>query len=183
MTLTRSLSSFLFVVACLASPATSPAQSAFAHAGHGAGPAPAELVRIVRDVTRQFLDINLATPAGYGPFLGCVSAPEIGAMGQHFVNATLVGDGQIDASRPEALIYETTNGKARLVGVEYIVDAATWLGSHSAPPVLEGQSFHYVGAPNRYALPAFFELHVWAWRDNPNGTFVDWNPRVSCDGR
>ena len=21
---------------------------------------------------------------------------------------------------------------------------------------------------------------VWAWRDNPNGTFVDWNPRVSC---
>jgi hypothetical protein len=23
---------------------------------------------------------------------------------------------------------------------------------------------------------------VWAWRDNPNGTFADWNPRVSCDG-
>jgi hypothetical protein len=23
---------------------------------------------------------------------------------------------------------------------------------------------------------------VWAWRENPNGTFVDWNPRVSCDG-
>jgi hypothetical protein len=21
-----------------------------------------------------------------------------------------------------------------------------------------------------------------AWRDNPNGTYVDWNPRVSCDG-
>jgi len=24
------------------------------------------------------------------------------------------------------------------------------------------------------------ELHVWAWRDNPFGVFVDWNPDVSC---
>jgi hypothetical protein len=23
-------------------------------------------------------------------------------------------------------------------------------------------SSHYVGAPNRYGLPAFYELHVWA---------------------
>ena len=22
-----------------------------------------------------------------------------------------------------------------------------------------------------------------AWRDNPNGAFVDWNPRVSCEGQ
>jgi hypothetical protein len=26
-----------------------------------------------------------------------------------------------------------------------------------------------------------YELHVWAWRDNRFGTFVDWNPDVSCD--
>lgn len=25
-------------------------------------------------------------------------------------------------------------------------------------------------------------FYMWAWRDNPNGAFVDWNPRVSCDG-
>jgi hypothetical protein len=25
-------------------------------------------------------------------------------------------------------------------------------------------------------------LHIWAWRDNPHGTFVDFNPNVSCDG-
>ena len=31
--------------------------------------------------------------------------------------------------------------------------------------------------------PAFYELHVWAWRDNPSGVFVDWNPRVSCEGQ
>lgn len=183
MTTIRSLSTLLFVT-FISAPVPGQAQSAMAaHAGHGGGPAPAELVRTVRQVTRPYLDINFAIGAGYGPFLGCVSAPEVGAMGQHYVNAGLVGDGVIDASAPEALIYEIINSRARLVGVEYIVDAATWLAAHSQPPVLDGQSFQFVGAPNRYALPAFFELHVWAWRDNPNGTFVDWNPRVSCDGQ
>jgi hypothetical protein len=38
-----------------------------------------------------------------------------------------------------------------------------------------------VGAPNRYGLPAFYELHVWAWKTNPSGMFADWNPRVSCE--
>ena len=51
------------------------------------------------------------------------------------------------------------------------------------PPVLEGQTFQLVTSPNRYGLPAFFELHVWAWRDNPNGAFVDWNNKVSCEGK
>jgi hypothetical protein len=30
-------------------------------------------------------------------------------------------------------------------------------------------------------LPAFYTLHVWAWKNNRNGTFVNWNPDVSCD--
>jgi len=29
-------------------------------------------------------------------------------------------------------------------------------------------------------LPAFYTLHVWAWKDNPNGLYADWNPRVNC---
>ncbi|MGE0813446.1 MAG: hypothetical protein AB7O28_18675 [Vicinamibacterales bacterium] len=150
-------------------------------AGH-ARPASDALVRLVRDGTRPFLDVDMAIVAGYGPFLGCVSGPQEGAMGLHYVNGALVGDGVLDPAKPEALMYETSGGRARLVGVEFIVDAATWLAQHgNQPPVLEGQAFQYVGSPNRYALPAFFELHVWAWRDNPHGTFVDWNPRVSCD--
>ena len=68
----------------------------------------------------------------------------------------------------------------RLVGVEFIVDAAAWMAHHDAPPMLEGQAFQLVGSPNRYGLPAFFELHVWAWRENPNGAFVDWNTRVTA---
>ena len=58
-----------------------PAAAGAQHAAHAAQ-APASLVKTVREVTRPFLDIAAAGPAGYGPFLGCVSAPEIGAMGQ-----------------------------------------------------------------------------------------------------
>jgi hypothetical protein len=145
--------------------------------------APAKLVRTVREATRPFLDVNATTEAGYGPFLGCVSGPDHGAMGIHYVNLGLVGDGEIDPAHPEALIYEPKGNFRRLVGVEFIVDAATWLSTHdNAPPVLEGQVFNLVGSPNRYNLPSFFELHVWAWRDNPQGAFVDWNNNVSCEG-
>jgi hypothetical protein len=152
------------------------------HAVH-AHTIPAKLVRIVRDATQQYADVNSARAAGYGPFLGCVSGPDHGAMGIHYVNGALVGDGEIDATRPEALIYEPANGGLQLVGVEYIVDAATWTAHHDSPPVLEGQTFQLVTSPNRYGLPAFYELHVWAWRENPNGAFVDWNSQVSCEGQ
>jgi hypothetical protein len=152
------------------------------HGEHGH--APAKLVHIVREATRPFLDVNATGDAGYGPFLGCVTGPDHGAMGIHYVNLGLVGDGEIDASHPEALIYEPRGKLRRLVGVEFIVDAATWLAAHdNAPPVLEGQVFNLVNSPNRYNLPAFFELHVWAWRDNPQGAFVDWNNNVSCEGQ
>ena len=30
-----------------------------------------------------------------------------------------------------------------------------------------GQLFHLFEAPNRFGLPAFYTLHVWAWKDNP----------------
>jgi hypothetical protein len=104
-------------------------------------------------------------------------------MGNHYVNGALVGDGVLDASQPEVLIYEASNGGLQLVGVEFVVIAQTWLASHTTPPVLEGQTFLFVDSPNRYGLPAHYELHVWAWRDNPNGAFVDWNNKVSCEGK
>jgi hypothetical protein len=97
------------------------------------------------------------------------ASPDHGAMGIHYINGAWVGDGEINATHPEALIYEPVGDERRLVGVEYIVDAATWLANHNnTPPMLEGQAFQFVGSPNRYGIPAFFELHVWAWRNNPN---------------
>lgn len=142
----------------------------------------AKLVQGVRNATQQYLDINNAIAAGYSPFLGCVSGSDHGAMGVHYVNGKLL-NGTIDVNQPQALIYEPSpEGQMRLVGVEFITFASTWLQTNSRPPVLDGQVFLYVDSPNRFNIPAFFELHVWAWRDNPQGAFVDWNDYVTCAG-
>lgn len=139
------------------------------------------LVAVVRQSTAVFSDVEEATSAGYGQFHGCTSGPQGGAMGLHLVNGDLVGDGQLDPQHPEALLYETRNGQMRLVGVEFVVIAEAWHASHEAPPVLMGQLFNYVSSPNRYGIPTFYELHVWAWKQNPTGVFADWNPSVSCE--
>jgi hypothetical protein len=144
------------------------------------GPA-GNLVESVRQATEGFKDVEAAQAAGYGLFHGCVSGPQEGAMGLHFANGNLVGDGALDAMQPEALIYEWKNGQLHLAGVEYLVLAEAWDAANEAPPTLMGQVFHFVGAPNRYRLPAFYELHVWAWKRNPSGVFADWNPKMSCE--
>ena len=144
-------------------------------------PSGAGLVETVVRATQQFRDPEEAIAAQYVPANACVSGPQEGAMGEHFIKGALVFDGQLDPQQPEALIYEQRTGKARLVGVEYIVIAEAWhTNNGEATPALMGQLMHYVGSPNRYGLPPFYELHVWAWKFNPSGMFVDWNPKVSC---
>src|SRR6202040_794423 len=90
----------LMVSFTTASPRCGPGAARWSHATS------AGLVRDVREATRQFLDVNNAGTAGYGPAFGCVSGPDHGAMGIHYVNGTLVVDGLIDVAHPEALIYE-----------------------------------------------------------------------------
>src|SRR5580658_10543892 len=152
------------------------------HAGGHQASSSAKLVQLVREGTRQYINVNNATAAGYGPFLGCVAGTDHGAMGVHYVNGTLLANLTLDPSQPQALIYEPDNGKMTFVGVEFILDSASWLAANGAPPVLDGQVFNFVGAPNRFNINSFFELHVWAWRDNPQGSFVDWNNDVTCSG-
>jgi len=144
-----------------------------------------ELVKAVRDVTAGFQSPD-SLPEGYQLMFGCVSGGEFGAMGLHFVNLGLVGDGKLNKSTPEIVLYDPLpNGKMRLTGADYLVFAADWDANPNhpkGPPELDGQWFHLFEAPNRFGLPAFYTLHVWAWKDNPNGTFTNWNPDVSCDG-
>jgi hypothetical protein len=143
--------------------------------------APPELVQVVREATQKYVDVNAAINAGYHPVLGCVSGPDHGAMGVHYLNASLL-NGEVEATQPQALIYEPLGGgKMRLVGVEFIVDAATWQKKNAAPPQLYQQLLQLIPSPNRYGLDTFYELHVWAWQDNPNGAFVDWNNKVNCN--
>ncbi|MGA9355610.1 MAG: hypothetical protein WBV46_18115 [Terriglobales bacterium] len=164
-----------------------PLFAAAQHSSHTATQDPAgeaKLVKLVRQGTKQYIDVNNATAAGYGPFLGCVAGTDHGAMGIHYVNGTLLGNLTLDPAQPQALIYEPSNGKMTLVGVEFILDSASWLAANNnTPPVLDGQVFNFVAAPNRFNIPSFFELHVWAWRDNPQGAFVDWNNDVTCSNQ
>ena len=141
-----------------------------------------ELVRVVRESTRRFKDINRAKAEGYQLLFGCVSGPDDGAMGLHYVNMELVGDGVLDPRRPEIIIYEPLpNGGRRLIGADFLVFSDAWHASNAGTPELEGQLLHLFESPNRFGLPAFYTLHVWAWKPNPTGAFVNWHSDVSCE--
>jgi len=151
------------------------------HGAHG-GPVSNALVKVVRENTEAYKSVLAAEAAGYALAFGCVSGPDAGAMGLHYVNMPLVLDGEIDATHPEIVIYEPVgNGQVRLIGADYLVFADAWDKTHSSAPELMGQKFQQFEAPNRFGLPRFYTLHVWAWKDSPTGTFVNWNTNVSCD--
>jgi hypothetical protein len=141
-----------------------------------------DLVRAVRESTARFHDVQAAEAEGYTLMFGCVSGPDYGAMGLHYVNPALIGDDVADPARPEIVIYEPLpNGRQRLIGADFLILKDVWDAKHASPPELMGQLFHLFEAPNRFGLPAFYTLHVWAWKENPTGTFVNWHANVSCD--
>jgi hypothetical protein len=170
------------VAASQGHPQDTPTPAASHHAT-AAGRRPASaLVDVVRQSTERFRDVSVALAEGFTLQFGCVTGSDAGAMGMHFVNFPLVADGEIDATRPEIVIYEPLpGGRLRLIGADYLVLADAWHAKHAGPPELMGQLFHLFEAPNRFGLPAFYTLHVWAWKDNPSGTFTNWHPNVSCD--
>ena len=123
-------------------------------------------LRDVRTATARFHSVTQAEQAGYTVFADCFESAE-GGMGQHYVSNTLLNDqGAVEATTPEALVYEVRGDQLKLVSVEYIV----WQADVSGPPSLFGQPFHEFGP--------FYVLHAWVWRDNLAGTFADWNRDV-----
>jgi hypothetical protein len=144
---------------------------------------PPTLIEKVRDATARFRDIRVALAEGWAPATPCVSGPDAGAMGVHFNQPARKSDGTVSGDAPQFLIYEPmADGAMRLVGVEFLVTVSDWEHKNGAvPAVLDGNLMNLVPSPNRYGLPAFYEMHVWAWEDNPKGTFADWNTRVNCD--
>ncbi len=140
------------------------------------------LIGIVRDSAERFKDVAVAKAEGYVLQFGSVSGSDYGAMGLHYVNGALVMAGEIDATRPQIVIYEAApDGTQHLIGADFLVLADAWNAKHSSPPELMGQLFHLFDSPNRLGLPAFYTLHVWAWKENPNGAFVNGRPNVSCE--
>jgi hypothetical protein len=150
-----------------------------------AGAAPGWLSHL-RDATQQYQSLKTAKADGYGKLkdaagIACIDNPPEGGMGVHFVNGDLVGDAVAVADTPEVLVYQPTADGMRLVALEYVIFRKAWRAEHpTGRPQLFGQKFELLRKDNRYGLPPFYELHIWAWKHNPSGLFNDWNPRVTC---
>ena len=73
------------------------------------------LLKIVRESTARFQDVRMAESEGYRLEFGCVSGPDSGEIGLHYWNGTLVGNGMVDATCPQIVLYEAQpNGDLKL---------------------------------------------------------------------
>src|SRR3954462_6057011 len=130
MLIRRALGSAVVAVLLLGSQA----QFAVASSSHAAHPGLTKL----RADTKRFHNLDTAKAKGYGLLtdeagLACIAEPGMGAMGVHYVNGALVGDGAIKASTPEAMVYRRgAHGVLRLAAVEYVVIKAAWDANHSS---------------------------------------------------
>jgi hypothetical protein len=145
-----------------------------------------ETVANARDATAAFNNPAAAYAAGYDLLtdasdMACIDMPPDGAMGVHLVKGALVQSGTLDPARPQALVYEQSNGQLHLAAVEYVVFQSAWDSTHTSPPTLFAQQFVLNPDDNRFGLPAFYSLHAWVWMDNPSGMFESWNPSVHCN--
>lgn len=130
----------------------------------------------LRQVTDAYHDVAAAIDDGFGPAGPCMVNPDgPGALGIPYLNGDLL-DTNIDIENPEVLFYEPQqNGDLELVGVETVVPIEAWEAEYDdeTPSVL-GQPFH------RNDDHGLFGIHIWVWRDNPEGVFAFWHPDVSC---
>ena len=193
MKIERLVERFALTIGVLALSGLGSAASAQSHDSHGVAPKTSQqqshrrnegqLVKEVKEATKDFADVDAAIEQDYQLLFGCVSGGDFGAMGLHYVNLGKVfDDGKLSVDDPEIVLYEPTrNGGVRITGADYLVIAADWHKYNAAPPELMGQLFHFFDSPNRFGLDPFYTLHVWAWKNNPAGTFGNWNPDVSCD--
>ncbi len=130
-------------------------------------------IAAVRAATAKYHDVDVAAAPGSGYTL--LGAPcfdsEAGGMGIHYTNGGNDGslfDAQVEATEPDSLVYEvTTDGRKRLVAVEYIA-----AGQGADNLTVLGQPLHPLGTTGLYIL------HAWVWRTNPDGMFADYNPKV-----
>lgn len=128
----------------------------------------------LRAATRTYQNLDSAVAAGFPREVkDCLVHEHHGAMGFHHVNRSYL-DTKRDVARPQILLYERMpDGKYRLNGVEFIIPYRLW-ARDSVAPVMMGQRMHQEDNLK------FWYLHVWAWLDNPDGVFANFNSAVSC---
>lgn len=133
---------------------------------------------VVRQLTKQYLDVAVAIDEGFVESPACVPA-----AGIHYVNADR-GDERLELGRPEVLLYAPTlDGGRRLVGAEWMVnDDDQDLTTDHDRPRLFGHDFDGPMLGHGPGQPIHYDLHAWAWVNNPLGGFAQKNPRVLCVG-
>jgi len=134
----------------------------------------AELVATIQRATARYHNLDAAIADGFVFLHDCETRPAEGPAGTVYVNLGRLLDGVADPASPDALLYEPrADGHLKLVGVELAIPYALW--TQQAAPALLGTDFQ------REDEFGVFGLHVWVWRDNPEGLFAESNPRISCD--
>ena len=162
----------------------------------------------IRRATDPYRDVNAALAAGYirDPANMCETAEMMGkpaadgAMGIHYFRPDLLGisappdprvDGNgtyTDFSHPAILLYEPqADGSLELIGVENLVFAKAWKeAGNDAPPSFHGIPYDPMAddpattLDEAHNFEPHYDRHVWLYRENPNGIFTPFNPRVTC---
>lgn len=153
-------------------------------------PMSAELHR-VRAALEKYQDPVMAIHDGYFSSLLCINFPHDplpghepypkGAMGVHFLNAQLLGT-PLDPMKPQVLLYEPeVGGHLRLTGAEWLVPLAV---TKERPKLFNQEFFGPMEGhePLQRSEAAHYDLHVWLFKDNPEGIFAPTNPAVNCTG-
>jgi hypothetical protein len=197
----RSVRSFALLLLSAAASAPLSGQTAAAPAGE-------PTLEEVRELTMRFQDVDVALADGYirDPGDVCETAEMMGrpasdgVMGIHFFRPDLLGitgppnpkvNGtgmHTDFRKPAVLIYEPqADGSLALVAVENLVFLKSWEeAGHTAPPTYLGNAYNrMVDDPateldEAHHFEAHYDLHVWLHRENPNGTFAQFNPAATC---
>jgi hypothetical protein len=141
---------------------------------------PAELLP-VREALMKYQDPFVAVHDGYFSTVGCVQYAD-GGMGVHFLNTGLIGPVP-DPMAPQLLVYEPDGeGKLHLVAAEWLIPLATGVQGR---PELFGRPFDGPMAGHTPLMPDalhHYDLHVWLFKDNPDGLYHRTNPDVVCSG-
>ena len=141
---------------------------------NGSDPVVVDGVARLRNATRSFRVLDAAVAAGYPRQVAdCIVHERHGAMGYHHVNRSYVDD-KLEPERPEILLYERRpDGSYKLNGAEFILPFRFY-SRDSVAPVFMGQKL------SREDNLKYWYLHVWAWTENPDGLFANFNPDVTC---
>jgi hypothetical protein len=170
--MTRTFGGTLALVALVAA-CTRPAVAPAPPASGTRDQASMSLTRL-RAATQAYRSIDSAAAAGYNRNVAdCLVHEHHGAMGYHHSNSKFA-DATVDIEHPEILLYERKpDGEYKLNGVEFIVPYRAWSRDSVAPTVMGQRLKHEDNLKIWY-------LHVWAWSENANGVFADFNPSVQC---